>query len=320
MPTLKQMVGQAVDLGTLGARVDGLEQRVEALEGAPAPDAVGVPNNTTINEQGVVEPEAAQLPIEAQGDLITGDVAGAAAVLAVGEEGEVLTVDAAAPDGIAWQAAPEPEAPEIVSDPFGSKFGKHLVLGPYRETLTPPPDSEAMLIFVTSGNGGAVFESFKHNGVVIGLKTTTSNGNGTSQIFFADITENTPIELTGTVINKGIKWVVFLPYTAIHAWKEFDDEGEPGEVVPTLKSHLVVMAACTLTNGANFPPMSAKPATLLGIGPVVKVREDFPEPHNSVQMSIFYESIAMATETEAYKSTVRWTRGVARALIAAVGF
>lgn len=63
------------------------------------------PIDVNIGPEGETEPaeEPFELPIEEQGDLITGDENGEPVILPVGEDGQVLMVDPTEPDGIAWR-------------------------------------------------------------------------------------------------------------------------------------------------------------------------------------------------------------------------
>lgn len=67
-----------------------------------------------VGPEGEVEPieSGEELPIENQGDLITGDAAGEPVILPVGENGQILTVDPSAPDGIKWGGLRELEEEE----------------------------------------------------------------------------------------------------------------------------------------------------------------------------------------------------------------
>ena len=141
---LEQMIGQAVDLGPLKRRVQGLEDRVEALEGAAAPDAIAAPDNTTINQSGVVEPEEQVEPLEPEqkGDLLSADATPAPGLLPVGEDGQVLTADSGESLGLAWEDLPEGE---------GGGSGDYFLLGEGRSFGLPislPKGTTGLLLYI----------------------------------------------------------------------------------------------------------------------------------------------------------------------------
>ena len=132
---LRDMVDQAVDLAPLARRVGALEDRVDQLEGQPAPDAFGP--TYVMNSQGVIEPAEAVEPLEPEqkGDLLSADATPAPGLLPVGEDGQVLTADSAAGLGIEWED-PAEGAGEL---PLGAEALEVPPGGPEVVELPLPP-------------------------------------------------------------------------------------------------------------------------------------------------------------------------------------
>lgn len=166
---LRQMVDQAVDLAPLARRVGALEDRVDQLEGQPAPDAFGP--TYVMNSQGVIEPEEAVEPLEPEqkGDLLSADATPAPGLLPVGEDGQVLTADSAAELGIEWEDLPEAGGGGLLEGELSE------VSGNGSSELILPSKSGLFALLIGGGKGCPVVK-------LDGVAFTTLTGSSTERL------------------------------------------------------------------------------------------------------------------------------------------
>lgn len=165
------------------------------------------PISVTIEPSGEVEPTEGgeELPIENQGDLITGNKEGVPVILPVGEEdGEVLTVNSSEPDGIIW------EPPETGSSGTGLIELYHPISPGEKLELPFAAPRGGIALIAISPNGGGAIKTPTWNGVKMEAPVSSS-GSVTVQWFLTPETEEGEGVLGLEGLGGGVVYAIFIP-------------------------------------------------------------------------------------------------------------